>query len=51
MPNATHFTRWRLLLILLSTAGMALPLRAANPAANPATELATAGPLIGRAHV
>jgi len=45
MPNATHFTRWRLLLILLSTAGMALPLRAANPAANPATELATAGPL------
>ena len=37
MPIATTFARWRPLLLLLAAAGLALPLRAADPAAVPST--------------
>jgi hypothetical protein len=44
MFNATHFTRWRSAFILLAVAGIALPLRAAAPAAaTPAPKPATTG--------
>jgi len=34
MFNATHFTRWRSVFVLLAAAGFALPLSAADPAAS-----------------
>ncbi len=43
MPTATHSARWRSLLILLSGAGLALSMRAANPPAAGATPSVTSG--------